>query len=366
MRADRDPRAHDPAHIGKPHRAIVRPQIRSKARLQGELDEQAAVDVDGALWLAGRARRVTDQDGTLAVDPDRLAGRTVVVGDQRGVVVVGMVQAVDDDRVGDRRDRHRLLDGGAYRNGSTAASTLVLGDHDLDSTVLEAGSDCGGREAREDRHGNCADPRGRVDRGCRLNAHRQNNGDAVALTDAETLERQTESADLVPQFGKRARLDRAVLVLDDDRLVCTATLDVLANTRPGEVESAATKPRCPGQARRGIEHGRPGRLPAELKPTCRLVPKPRGLSECERQHVLIGLDAKVARERRRLRLVDRFGVRDPEVLAHAGILRAGRKVGCPKRDPGPLASQGGHDKCALVMSALDWRACGDYARASNR
>ena len=91
VRADRDPRAHDPAHIGKPHRAIVRPQIRSKTSLQGELDEQAAVDVDGAFRLPGGARRVTDQDGMLAVDPDRLAGRTVVVGEQRGVVVVGMI-----------------------------------------------------------------------------------------------------------------------------------------------------------------------------------------------------------------------------------------------------------------------------------
>ena len=147
-------------------------------------------------------------------------------------------------------------------------------------------------------------------------------------------------------------------MLDNDRLVRAATLGVLAHTRPGKVEPAATKPRCPRQSSRGIEHGRPGRLPAEVEPTCRLVPKPLGLRECERQHVLIGLDPKVARERRRLRLVDRFGVRDPEVLAHAGILRAGRKVGCPKRDPGPLATQGGHDNRADVVSSPRSDACG--------
>ena len=324
------------------------------------------MDVDGAFRLPGGARRVTDKDGMLAVDPDRLAGRAVVVGKQRGVVMVSMVRAADDDRVGDRRERHRLLHGCAHGHCSATARALVLSNDDLYSAVLEASGDRGGREAREDRHGNRTDARARIDRGRRLNAHRQDDGNTVALTDAEALECQTESANLIPQLGKRARLDRAILVLDNDCLVRAATLGVLAHTRPRKVEPAAAEPRCPRQSSRGIEHGRPGRLPAEVEPTCRLVPKPLGLSECERQHVLIGLDPKVACERRRLRLVDRFGVRDPEVLAHAGILRAGRKVGCPKRDPGPLASQGGHDKCALVMSALDWRACGDYARASNR
>ena len=90
MRPDQQPRPHDPAEIGRPVDAIVRPEVSDVGGLGGELDEQPAVDVHGALRPAGRARGVAEQDRMLAVDGDRppLAGSIgdeIVVPRRRGL-----------------------------------------------------------------------------------------------------------------------------------------------------------------------------------------------------------------------------------------------------------------------------------------
>ena len=152
VRANGDPRPHDPAHVGEPHDAIVGAQIGGEPGLQRDLHQQAAMGVHRALRSAGRARRVVHEDRRLAVDPRGGAVRAIGAVGQRGVIEVPMVFAADDDHVLNGRDGKRILDGGAHRYRLAAARRGVGRDHGLDGAVFETRGDRRRGEAREDRY----------------------------------------------------------------------------------------------------------------------------------------------------------------------------------------------------------------------
>ena len=237
---------------------------------------------------------------------------------------MGVALAADDDHMLDRRQCERLLDRGAHRHGLAATHRGVGGDHGLDGAVLEA---CGNRrrgEAGEDRDGDGADARGRVDGGHGLDTHRQHNRDAVAFGDTKLAERLAEPANLVPQLGKRTRALGEILVLDHDGEVVAALGDVPADARPGEVEATADEPLGPGHAARVVNDLRPLRLPAEIEPADGRIPEGGGLGHGVREHVLVRRETKVSREGGRLRGIDRRRVGDPQVVAHPRKTRARR------------------------------------------
>ena len=70
-RADDRPRAHDPAHVGREVDAVALLDVGLVRGLARDRDEEAALDEQRALRLAGRARRVGEQVRRLGVDLDR-------------------------------------------------------------------------------------------------------------------------------------------------------------------------------------------------------------------------------------------------------------------------------------------------------
>ena len=50
------PRTHHPAEVGEPEQAVAATEVELVGEVLGALDREAAVDVDGALRPAGRAR----------------------------------------------------------------------------------------------------------------------------------------------------------------------------------------------------------------------------------------------------------------------------------------------------------------------
>ena len=68
------PRTHHPAEVGEPEQAVAGPEVEAVGQVLRALDREAAVDVDGALGPAGRARRVDDHVGRLGVGLRRRRG----------------------------------------------------------------------------------------------------------------------------------------------------------------------------------------------------------------------------------------------------------------------------------------------------
>ena len=67
VRADDLPRPHDPAEVGEPEQQIARSDVGLVRDLLGDLDEEPAVDVDGALRRAGRPARVRDEQRVFGI-----------------------------------------------------------------------------------------------------------------------------------------------------------------------------------------------------------------------------------------------------------------------------------------------------------
>ena len=120
--ADR-PRAHHPAEVGEPAQRVARAQVERVGEVLGGLDREAAVDVDGALRLAGRARGVDHHVRRLGVGQRHRRRRPRAAGPasprpaprttrRPGPASIGTSSAVapeppDDDDRPDRRRRAR-------------------------------------------------------------------------------------------------------------------------------------------------------------------------------------------------------------------------------------------------------------------
>ena len=87
--ADDGPRAHDPAHVGREVDDVAGADVGLVADLARDRDEEAALDVDHALRLAGRAGRVREQV--------RRSDRPRAAGSSPGRVGDELVPRRDDD-----------------------------------------------------------------------------------------------------------------------------------------------------------------------------------------------------------------------------------------------------------------------------
>ena len=108
-RADDLPRPHDPAEVGEPEQQIAGSDVGLVRDLLGDLDEEPAVDVDGALRRAGGPARVRDEQRVFGIqvgglEPVRVRREELVPPEVAFGVPrrVRSAQAIHDDHVADR------------------------------------------------------------------------------------------------------------------------------------------------------------------------------------------------------------------------------------------------------------------------
>ena len=218
--------AGDPADVGgAPEHVGLRVDVEHVLVGEGDLGEVAAGGVHDALRLAGRARRVEQEQQVLGVH--RL-GRALGLGggDEVVVPVVAAVDHLDvvaaaahDDDVLDRRRRgDRLVGRRLEREHLAAPVAAVGGDQHLGLGVVDPVGERLRREAAEHDAVRRADAGAGEHRDRRLGDHRQVDVDPVALDDAEALERVGEALHLGVQVGvgDRAGVARLALPVDGD------------------------------------------------------------------------------------------------------------------------------------------------------
>ncbi len=242
--------AGDPADVGGAPVDVVLAQVEDHLRRPRGLRHVAAGRVEDALRLARRAARVEDEQRVLAVELLRGA----VGGGFRRETVPPVVEAVleidlvvgaleHDDRGHGRARLHRLVDRVLEAQHRALAPAAVRRHDDLAAGVLDAVAQrVGGEPAEHDAvHG--ADARAREHRDRGLGHERHVDRDAVALSDAERLERVGEQADFAVELRVRERADLAGLAFPDERGFVAARPRQMAVERVvGEIGRSADEP----------------------------------------------------------------------------------------------------------------------------
>ncbi len=160
------PRTHHPAEVGEPEQRVARAEVELVRQVLRGLDREAAVDVDGALRSAGRARRVDEHVRRLGIDvaadrrrpPRRATGvvppRVAPVVPRRRDAVAGAPH--DDDAANRRTVGHRGIGDGLERHPRAASQEPVRGDQHGRLAVGETGRDR--RAPRSRRRSACRSP----------------------------------------------------------------------------------------------------------------------------------------------------------------------------------------------------------------
>jgi hypothetical protein len=242
--------AGDPAHVGGAPEDLARPIVEHVMEGGRGPDRIAAGRVQDALGLAGRARRVEDEERILGAH--RLA--RAMVGHCGAERVVPMVAALahpdlvaemaDDDHAGDRAALVQSgVDIGLQRDQFAAAPAAVGGDHEAARAILDAAVQRLGREAAEDDAVDGADPRAGEHRHRRLRDHRHVDGDAVALAGAERLQavRHPHHLGMQRAIGDGAG-DPGLVALEEDGDVGRARFEMAVDAIVTEVQNAVLEP----------------------------------------------------------------------------------------------------------------------------
>ena len=285
-----------------------------------DIDEVAAGRVQHALRLAGRARRIEDEERVLGA---HLLGRALR-RDFCDLVMVPEVAAGlhGDGAAGAPHDQHvahrgavalgsldRLVGIGLERNGLAAAQALVGGDDEIGAAILDAVRQRIRREAAEDHGVDGADARAGEHRIGGLGDHRHVDGHAVAALDAVRLQHVCEAADMGVQLaiGDRLVLGRVVALPQDGDLL-GAVLQVSVDAVGRHVQRAVLEP-FDGDVRvfvGGVLHLREGLLPVHA---LRLLgPETVGVVDAPAVHlaVRVGIDIGPVRPFRRNGMELRF------------------------------------------------------------
>src|SRR6202158_6301033 len=204
------------------------------------------------LWLAGRARRVKNEQGMLRTHPlrwtrvgllrDKLMHPQVATRYEPDLAGGSLV---NDDAAARfaSPERERLVNDSLERQRLAAALLLVGGDDrdrpGVDDALLERLC----REASEhDRMGR-ADPRARLHRDHAFDRHRHVDDDPVAFLDAERLQRIGETAYAMVEILIGNSRHRPIVVLEDDRdLVRVAVFQVAIETVVRDIELPVLEP----------------------------------------------------------------------------------------------------------------------------
>ncbi len=181
---------------------------------------------------------------------------------ERLVALAAVPPAHDDDVLDAGAVGHRLVGDALERQDLAAAVAAVGRDQDGGRRVLDPVPERLGREAAEDHRVHGTDPRAGQHRDRGLRYHREVDRDAVALPDAEALQRVGRPADFTRQ--RPVGVDAAVARLpfpDDRGLVPARAREVAVEAIGRDVEPAAVEPARVGGL--PVEHARPRRHPVE-------------------------------------------------------------------------------------------------------
>ena len=301
--------ASDPADVGGTPEQVVFLQIEHPLRGLHRAEQIAAGAVLDAFRLAGGAGGVEQEQRVFGIDEHRIAGRwhvgrqfvppQIAAGGHRDAVR----RALGDDHLLDQRaaQGQRFVDGLLQLDEIAAALVAVGGDHHAGTGVLDAVAQCRGREAAKHHRVGQAQTGAGLHRDHRFDRMRQVQHHAVALDQAETLQRIGELADLGVQFAIRviAGVTFFAFVADGD-LVATAR-QVTVQTVDRRVERAVVEPAVVRRVR-FVEHGLERRFPAQLLGR-ELAPETLEISSRRSAQLaqLLGIDAGLGDERRRRR-----------------------------------------------------------------
>ena len=146
-----------------------------------------------ALWLAGSARGVKNEQRVLGIEGLRLV---FIAGFGEGHVPVDiatldpvhiLVGSLDDQDVLHRRAlvaSKSFVDGWLQRAGLALSVAAVSGDDELGLSIIDATRERIGRKAAEHHRVNCADSSNRLHGNYCLGNHRQIDSDAISSLDA--------------------------------------------------------------------------------------------------------------------------------------------------------------------------------------
>ena len=228
------PWTHHPAHVREPEQDVAALEVEAVGEVHRALEREAAVDVDRALGLPGRAAGVDQHVRVVGVGRDRW--QRIVPGrlERRAPLHVAALgprhvprrhpepahdqASLHGRRVGQRGIGHRL-----HVHHLPAPPEAVRGDEQL---RLAVGQPAGHRRrpvAREDGRVDRPQLAGGQDRDHRLGNHRHEDPDPIAAAHAQRSHRPRRPVHLGPQRGPRVATDRAVLPLPDERLARPAT-----------------------------------------------------------------------------------------------------------------------------------------------
>ncbi|CAG2328144.1 hypothetical protein BCCR75722_04473 [Burkholderia sola] len=264
--------ARDPADVGRaPEHVVGFPVEGPLHRLRGP-QQVAARAVLHALRLAGRARRVQDEQRMLGADPGRFAAVGLAVGQLvhpqvaiRMPVDLAAGAAIDDHAL-DRfaaAHRDRLVGDALERQRLAAARLLVGGDQrdraDVDEPLVQRFR---GEAAEHDRVGR-ADARAGLHRDDAFDRHRNIDDDPIALADAALLQRIREARHAREEIRIGDAGDGAVVGLEDHRdAFAVAGFDVAVEAVVRRVQLAVVEPLVERRVAL-VEHGRERLVPRE-------------------------------------------------------------------------------------------------------
>src|SRR5881409_2981758 len=151
-------------------------------------------------------------------------------------------------------------------------------------------------------------------------SHRQEDADAVAVADAEPLERVRELTHLARELvvGQAARA-AVVAFPDERRLLAAPEVDVAVDAVVGEVHQTAFEPARPLHTARDVAHARVRSAEAKAEVANDLVPVPVGLRDAASLQLFQRAHTERADEAGQPRALRIFGGGPPDDLAPAGL-----------------------------------------------
>ena len=244
----------DPADVGRGPVDVAVADLVEGFREIGHAHHVAAGRVDDALRFPRRAGCVEDEERVLGVHRLGCAVNVARVLDvveivlalaleSEGRVAGPRAPAVDDDVLDERQVADGLVDRGLERDLLAAAEREVRADDDLRGAILDARLQGLRAHAREDDGVDGADARAGEHRDDAFGRERHVDDDAVALLDAEALQRVREAVHLAVEAAVRVRLFFAVLPDPQERgLVALVSVDVPVDAVDRGVELSAQEP----------------------------------------------------------------------------------------------------------------------------
>ncbi len=265
--------AGNPADVGGAPVDVARAVVEDVVVCRRDVDEIAAGGVQHPLRLTSAAGSIENEQRGLGV---HLRWRALGAGGAECVVPPDVAPRLHDDCAAGAPHHQHVLDARRLRNrrvgvclhrdiGLGTAHAGVLRDNQLALGIVDARDQAVGRERAEDDGMHRTNPRARQHRNRQFRDHLQVDADAVALADAERLQRIGGLLHFGVQFrvGEALALVGVVALPDDGDRVAVPRLDVAVDAVVAGVELPALEPCDSGRAVVAVAYAVPLARPAD-------------------------------------------------------------------------------------------------------